>query len=193
MDKEKPKDEEPPVLRIKKDALVNRDFHYKREERLERSTAPREPREMKGFFRGLFKRGKRRGGFGSLIVVLVAVSVVLLVFRLGGQGTDKADIGGFQATLRAITIMDALSVSVTFDPGGKSSRGVETAPPAMVRFILPDTGQSLIVSEILPLEGTVLRGKMRFTGKEKRISAEVKVGDKTLTLSLPIAAPLNQP
>ncbi len=193
MDGENHEEEKPPILRIKKDAIVDREYHYKREERLGHRSAPQEPREMKGFLRGLFRRGgRRRGGLGSILVVILVVLAAVTVFRFGGQRSDTAEIGGYKAALRALPIMDSLSVSVTFDQVQKG-RSPETAPLAVVRFVLPESGESLVVSRILPLEGDVFRGKMSYSGRSIKLTAEVQVNGAKRNLSVDIPAPKAQP
>jgi hypothetical protein len=188
MNGENHEDEKPPILRIKKDAIVDRVYQYKREERLAHRSAPQEPEEMKGFLRGLFRRsGRRRGGLGSILAVIVVVLAAVAIFRYRGQKADTAEIEGYQAVLRALPILDSLSVSVTFNPVRKD-RNTETAPLAVVRFVLSESGESLIVSQILSPEGDVFRGKMRNTGKEKTLTAEVRVNDSKRTLSVALGA-----
>jgi hypothetical protein len=182
MDSDKPGKEEYPILRIKKQAVVGPEYRYKREERLAHRTAPQEPREIKGFFRGLYRRGRRRGGLGSILIVILVVLAAVFVFRFAGQDPNRAELAGFQAVLRATVIKDSLSVSVTFDPSGGDAALV------VVRFLLPETGESLIVSRILPPEGDVFRGIMGYSGKEKKLSAEVRIGDSARTLNVEIQA-----
>jgi len=192
MNGENQKEEKPPILHIKKDAIADREYRYKREERLAHRTAPRESEGMKGFFRGLFRKGRRRGGFGSILLVIVVVLAAVYVFRFAGQRSDTAEIEGYQAVLRALPIMDSLSVSVTFDPVRKG-RSTETASLAVVRFVLSESGESLIVSQILPPEGDVFRGKLVFTGNEKTLTAEVRVKDSKKTLSVVLKAARTEP
>ncbi len=183
-------EEKPPILHIKKDAERDVEFHYSREKRLLMESAPK-PREIKGFLSGLFRRGGRGGrGLSPLFPVFIAGLAIVLVFRFAPQPANRAEIAGFQAVLRASIYGDSLLVSVSFTRGKESGHGPDTptAENAFVRFMLSDTGEELLVSQELSEDVTVLRGSMPYSGKEKKIIAEVSIGGtaKTLTLKLPI-------
>jgi hypothetical protein len=181
MDTNVPKGEEPPVLHIKKDAIIERKFHYKRDERLARSTAPAEPREMKGFFRGLFGRRRKRGGFGFVIGSVALLLVALVVYRVGTRGRDSADVAGYRVVLSAVPKGAALMVNVSFQP----IKAVQETVPAMIAFFLPDTGESLVINETVPPEGSAQWWEMSLKGMgEKTLRAEVEIGGKKAALSL---------
>ncbi len=189
MDGEKPGKTKYPILKIKKDAVVEREYHYKREDRLDHISAPPPPREYGGILRLLFGRvRKRRGGFGSIIFVIVVVAAAFFIFRLAGRERSTAEIAGFRTVLSAVRMEDSLSVSVSFDPVGS---GAGKTLPAVVRFIMTDTGETLIVSRELPAGGDVFRGRMAFTGREKSVTAEVEVGTakKNLSAAIPEVKP----
>ncbi len=195
-----PEKENPPILRIKRGAEIDKEYHYDRERRLSMPSASH-PGEIRGFFRTFLNfgggaRGSRRGVISSLLPVLIIVLAAIMVFRFVGRPADQAAISRFSVTLRASPYKDSLQVSVSFAPrtGGARPAPSEPVPAtATVRFILPDTGQELIVSDPVVEEGFVLRGRMQYTGKEKSLKAEIRVGKETKTLSTAVRPPALQP
>jgi hypothetical protein len=174
----------PPLLKVKKDADRDVVFHYSREERLAMASAPKGPKSVSGgFFRGFFRRGR----LPSLLPLLVVAVVVVLGFRfLVPRSSSRATIAGYEAVLRASLYADALLVSVTFTPLAGRTSGPAIAS---LNFVLPDTGERLLLSEELGLEPSTIRGRMRYTGKERKLTAEVRLGGKTAGLSLGLKKP----
>ncbi len=165
----------PPVLKVKKDADQEVVFHYSRDERLSRVSAPRGPSSQpRGFLRGLFRRG-RVPAFLPLLVVIIAL---ILVARGGFRSPGRAVIAGWEAVLRASPYEDSLLVSVTFLPEPGTPLPAEP-PVASVVFVLPDTGERLLLSEGLGQGPSTIRGRMRYTGKEKKLTAEVRLSGQT--------------
>jgi hypothetical protein len=169
-----------PILRVKKDSARDLEFLYDREERLARKSPPRGARMAGGFFRTFFRRGRF-----SFFPILVVVLAVFVLFRIFPRTSDHASFAGWDAVLAVIPHEDALLVSVSFARG---PRGV-TAPSASVRFQLPDTGAQAFVSETLSADHSTLRARMAYTGKEKRVVAEVKLGETAGTLSTGVKKP----
>ena len=180
----------PPRLKVKKDAERDVVFHYSREERLAMASAPRGPRSASGgFFRGFFRRGR----LPSLLPLLVVALAVVVLFRVVPRSSSRATLSGYEAVLRASLHADALLVSVTFTPvaGPQRTDGSASGSPAgdgsltaTVSFELPDTGERLLLSEALGAGPSTIRGKMRYIGKERKLTAQVRVGEKAASLSL---------
>jgi hypothetical protein len=175
----------PPELKVKKDAERDVVFHYSREERLAMASAPRGPKTVSGdFFRGFFRRGRLPF---LLPLLLVALAIVVLP-RLVARSSSRATLSGYEAVLRVSPYADALLVSVTFTPGTGQKRPAE-APTASVTFDLPDTGERLLLSEVLGDGPSTIRGKMKYIGKERKLTAQVRVGEKAASLSLGLKKP----
>jgi hypothetical protein len=179
----------PPIIKIKKDAVKEPELHYDREERLSMHSASK-PKEIRGFFRTFLGFGqggsRRRGRISPLFpVLLIAVAAIFIIRTMSGSRGGES-IAGYGATLRADPYEGSLLVSVSFKP---PTRRPAVAPTATVRFILPDTGEELILSGDLAGEAPAIRGKMHYTGKEKSIKAEVRIGSQTKTLTASIRPP----
>ncbi len=176
----------PPELKVKKDAERDVVFHYSREERLAMASAPKGPRSVSGgFFRGFFRRGR----LPSLLPLLVVALVVVVGFKfIVPRSSSSATLSGYEAVLRASLYADALLVSVTFTPlaGARSAAG---PLDATVSFALPDTGERLLLSEALGDQPSTIRGRMKYIGKERKITAEVRLGGKAASLSLGLKKP----
>ncbi len=173
-----------PVLRVKKDAEQDVVFHYNRDERLAMPSAPRVPRKRGGLFKGLFRRGK----LPAFLPVIIAVLAIILVARGGLRPQGRAVVGGWEAVLRASPYEDSLLVSVTFLP--EQGAQLPPAPPsATVTFVLPDTGETLLVTGDLGPGPSTLRGKMRYTGTEKKLTADVRLAGRQAGLSVGIKKP----
>jgi hypothetical protein len=188
-DRPEDKGEEPPILRIKKDAERDVEYYYNREKRLEMPSAPRN-REMKSFFSGLFSR-KRRGMLSPIFPVLVAVLAMVLIFRyVVSRPSNRAQIDGYQAVLRASVYKDSVLASVSLKPG-RADAG--SSQDAMVRFTLPDTSEEALVSGILSGQETVLRAALPYKGVEKQIVAVVRVDGEAKKLVLAFPSPPGNP
>jgi hypothetical protein len=176
----------PPELKVKKEAERDVVFHYSREERLTMASAPKGPKTVSGgFFRGFLRRGR----LPSLLPLLVVALVVVLGFKfLVPRSSSTAILSGYEAVLRASLYADALLVSVTFTPvaGARRTAG---PPTATVSFALPDTAERLLLSEALGEGPSTIRGQMKYTGKERRLTAEVRHGGKAASLSLGLKKP----
>jgi hypothetical protein len=189
-----------PVLRIKKDAETDPVFHYDREKRLRLGSARSAPGSgivflggvFRGFFRGFlggFRRGSGKGrGRRRMLPVLLVVLAAVIVMRFIPRTSGRAVVAGQEAVLRATPFQDALLVSVTFTPRGRaggSAAGRETT----VLFVLPDTGERLLVSEQLGEGPSTIRGRMRYTGGEKKLTADVRVADAHAGLRIALKKP----
>ena len=172
-----------PVLTVKKDAERDVVFHYSREERLAMGSAPRGPSTGgRGFLRGILRRGRL-----PIFLPLIAIVIAMLVLASRGQGSaGRAAIAGYVAVLRASPYEDSLLVSVTFTP---EKDRTQPLPTASVLFVLPDTGERLLVSEVLEPGPSTIRGRMRYNGKEKKLTAEVRVADRKADLSVGVKKP----
>ena len=186
----------PSELKVKKDAEKDVVFHYSREERLAMASAPKGPKSVSGgFFRGFFHRGR----LPSLLPLLIVALVVVLVFKFAvPRSSSRAILSGYEAVLRASLYADALFVSVTFTPAagarktipaGTDSSTAGGSPTASVSLELPDTGERLLLSEALGDGPSTIRGKMKYIGKERKLTARVRVGEKAASLSLGLRKP----
>jgi hypothetical protein len=175
----------PPVLQVKKNAEKDVVFHYSRDERLSRAGAPRGPSPQRGgFLRGIFRRGR----FPAFLPLLVVIIALILVARGGFRSPGRAVIAGWEAVLRASPYEDSLLVSVTFLP--EPGTALPAQPPAAsVVFVLPDTGERLLLSEELGQGPSTIRGRMRYTGKEKKLTAEVRISGKQAGLTVGVKKP----
>jgi hypothetical protein len=174
-----------PVLKVKKGAETDVVFHYSRDERLSRASAPRGPSsQLGGFMRGFFRRG-RLPAFLPLLLVIVAI---VLIGRGGFRSPGRAVVAGWEAVLRASPYRDSLLVSVTFLPEAGTALSSEP-PTASVTFVLPDTGERLLVSEALGQGPSTLRGRMRYSGKEKKLTADVRLSGKQAVLTVGVKPP----
>jgi hypothetical protein len=170
-----------PVLKVKKDAEKDVVFHSSREQRLALPSAPRGPSSVSGgFFRGFFRRG---GRLPSLLPVLLMVLAAAVLLPRLMRTSSRATIAGYEAVLRASPYQDALLVSVTF-ASASGRKQAAPAPEVSVAFVLPDTGERLLVSELLEPGPSTLRGKMRYNGSEKKLTAMVRIGANQAVLSL---------
>ena len=180
-----PRDEQPPILRVKKDALSERVFRYKRDERLAHPSAPAERTEMKGFLKGIFGRRRKRGGLGFVIGSVAILLVAVVVFRIGTRGRDTGEVAGYIVVLRAVPGSGVLNVNVSLKP---KKQTVDTVP-AMITFLFPDTGESLAINETVPPEGSSLWWEMPYSGTvEKTLQAEVEIGGKKTVLTADLDA-----
>ncbi|MGD0724005.1 MAG: hypothetical protein ABSB63_00395 [Spirochaetia bacterium] len=134
----------------------------------------------------LLRSAPRRSRLTFFPLLILAIALVV-VFRIVPRApTNRATLMGWNVVLRAMPYGEALLVSVTFiekarpgvDPGGRP------APRAAVRFVLPDTGEQLTLSEDLLKSPTTLHGQMPYTDAVRKVLATVNVGTETRTLSL---------
>jgi hypothetical protein len=129
---------------------------------------------------------RRRGGFTYLPLVILALALVFVFRIMPRQPTNRAALAGWDLVLRATPYGEALLVSVTFiekaQPGADLTG--KPIPRAALRFLLPDIGEQLSLSEDLVKSPTTLRGQMPFTDRVRKVLATVTIGTETRTLSL---------
>jgi|GEM_PF-2736874 len=139
---------------------------------------------------------RRRGRFTYLPLLILALALVFVFRVMPRPATNRAALMGWDVALRAMPYggagsggggqESALLVSVTFidraRPAGDLNGG--QALRAAVRFLLPDTGEELSLSEDLVKSPTTLHGQMRYTERVRKVLATVRVGAETRTLSL---------
>jgi hypothetical protein len=175
--------DEPPILRVRKDALQEVRFHYDRDKR----EAVRRPlrREKRG---GFFSRFLRRGRW-SLLPVLLVVLAIVIAARLLPRDRTAGHVAGYDVSLRAYAYLDALlaSVTVTWKPG--PGEQVSEAADATVRFSTSETGAGFVSIEPLGGGEAVVRGRLPYTGEERRVVAEVAIGGKALRLVAAVGKP----
>ena len=179
--------DEPPVLKVRKDAEQEVRFHYSRDRReaLRRSSTRK---QRKGFFARLF-RGGRKSMLPVLLPVLLGVLAIVVVVRLFSRDLSTGHLAGYDVNLRAYAYQDALlaSVSVTVRP--KPGEVASTAVEAAVLFTAPDSGASTEVLQALGKGETIVRGRLPYTGGERRLAAEVRIGAKSVRLAAEVEKP----
>ena len=156
-----------PVLRIRKGSRVYDDSQEAPE------LPPRAPQPA-----------PRRGRLSLLPLVVLVLAVVVVFLVLPRSQPYRAVIGGWNTTLRARALQEALLVSVTFVKEGPAGTSDGDGPVAAVKIVLPDTGQELSLSGVLSKSPITLRGQMEYSARVRRVQAEVSVGRDRKTLRL---------
>jgi hypothetical protein len=179
--------DEPPVLKVRKDAEREVRFHYSREQR-EVLRRPATAKRRKGFFARMF-RGGRKSVLSLLLPVLLGALAILIAVRLFSRETPSGHLAGYDVTLRAYAYQDALlaSVAVSWKPG-KGERVTEAAG-VTVRFSTSEEGAGSVSSEPLGGGQAVVRGRLPRSGTERRVIAEVAIGGTALRLSAAVGKP----
>ena len=179
--------DEPPVLKVRKDAEKEVRFHYSREQREALRRPPTRPRG-KGLFARMF-RGGRKSGLSRLLPVLLGALAILIVVRLFSRPTPSGHLAGYDVNLRAYVYQDALLASVT--ASWKPGKGEEASEAAgvTVRFSASEEGAGSVSSEPLGGGEAVVRGRLPLSGAERRVIAEVAIGGKALRLSAAVGKP----
>jgi hypothetical protein len=175
--------DEPPVLKVRKDAEREVRFHYDREERV----ALRRPvrgQKRPGFLARIFRGGRR-----SLLPVLLGVLAIVLAVRLLPRDRAAGHLVGYDVSLRAYAYQDALlaSVRVSWKPG-RDERVAEAAE-ATVRFSTSAAGAGSVTIEPLGGGEAVVRGRLPYTGAERQVVAEVSIGGTALRLAAAVGKP----
>lgn len=175
--------DEPPILKVRKDAEQEVRFHYDRDERVT-LRRPARNEKRRGFF-ARFLRGGRR----SLLPVVLVVLAVVLAVRLLPRDRAAGHLAGYDVSLRAYAYQDALLASVTVSWKPDSNEKVSEAADATVRFSTSEAGAGSVSSEPLGGGEAVVRGRLPYTGDERRIIAEVAIGGKALRLAAAVGKP----
>jgi hypothetical protein len=172
----------PPVLKVRKDAEPEIRFHYDRDQRMSLKRPARA--ERRGFFTRLLRGGRR-----SLLPVLLGVLAIVLALRLLPRDRAAGHLAGYDVGLRAYAYEDALlaSVTVTWKPG-PDEQGAEAAD-ATVRFSTSEQGAGFVSIEPLGGGEAVVRGRLPYTGAERRVVAEVAIRGKALRLAAAVGKP----
>jgi hypothetical protein len=175
--------DEPPILKVRKDAEPEIRFHYNRNERI---ATRRSVRREKG--RGFFSRFMR-GGLKSLLPVILGVLAIVLVVRLLPRDRTTGHLAGYDVSLRAYAYQDALlaSVTVSWKPGPVEK--VSEAAEATVRFSTSEAGSGSVSTEPLGGGEAAVRGRLPYTGSERQVVAEVAIGGKALRLAAAVGKP----
>ena len=180
-------DPEPPVLKVKRGAEKEIRYHYDRVTReAMRRTRP-EPR--RGLLARLFRLGgrPRRGRRRGLVPALLGVGALVLALSLLPREGAAGHLVGYDVQLRAYAYQEALlaSVAVTWEPRARE-RAAE-APEVTVRFSTGNREAGTVVSE--PLGGGEASVRGRLTGTGRRVTAEISIGGRALSLSAPVGKP----
>ncbi len=176
--------DEPPILKVRKDAEQEVRFHYNREERVVLYRPIRREKQRRGFFARLLRGGRR-----SLLPVLLGVLAIVLATRLLPRDRTTGHLAGYDVSLRTYAYQDALlaSVTVSWKPG--SDEQVSEAGDATVRFSTSETAAGSVSIEPLGGGEVVVRGRLPYTGAERRVFAEVAISGKALRLAAAVGKP----
>ncbi len=177
-------DEQPPILKVRKDAERDVVFHYKREERLARLNAPYDHTSLgPAGFRQFFRKGR-----GWTLPLLIIVLGLLFLGPVLTRETSQARLAGSTAVLAAQrqgdAILASVVVSATANPLDQQVSGLIEA-----RFLLPDTGAASSTSATLEGGTATLRVRLPATGKERRVEAQVSIGGSSARISAAVTVP----
>jgi hypothetical protein len=181
-----PPADRPPILKVRKDAEREIRLHYDRDERmaLKRPARP----ERRGLFARLL-RGGRRSLLPVLLGVLAVVLLGVLAVRLLPRDRAAGHLAGYDVSLRAYAHQDALLASVTVAWKPAANEQVAEAADATVRFSTSEQGAGSVSIEPLGGGEAVVRGRLPYTGAERRLAAEVAIGGKALRLEAAVGKP----
>jgi hypothetical protein len=179
--------DEPPVLKVRKDAEREVRFHYSREKR-EALRRPATGQRRKGFLARLF-RGGRKSVLSLLLPVLLSALAILIVVRLFSRDTSSGHLAGYEVNLRAYAYQDALLASVTVSWKPQKGEQASEAAGATVRFSTSEEGAGSVSSEPLGGGEAVVRGRLPRSGAERRVIAEIAIGGKELRLAAAVGKP----
>jgi hypothetical protein len=179
--------DEPPVLKVKKEAEREVRFHYNREQR-EALRGPATGQRRKGFFARLF-RGGRKSVLSLLLPVLLGALAILIVVRLFSRETSSGHLAGYEVNLRAYAYEDALLASVTVSWKPQKGEQASEAAGVTVRFSTSEEGPGSVSSEPLGGGEAVVRGRLPRSGAERRVIAEIAIGGKALRLAAAVGKP----
>lgn len=183
---------EPPVLKVKREAVRDVTYHYDRaaREAMKRSR----PRPRAGLFAQLFGRifgagrSRRRGRRSLLPVALVALALVMAA-RLLPRERATGHLAGYDLTLRAYPYQDALLASVDARWNPLAREDAAEAPEVTVRFSAGAARSATVVAEPLGGGAATVRGRLGAAGAGRRVSAEVAIGGKSLRLAASVGKP----
>lgn len=175
-------EDRPPVLKVRKGTEQEIRYHYDRDERM----ALKRPAHAQR--RGLFAR-LLGGGRRSLIPVALGVLAIVAAVRLLPRDHATGHLAGYDVSLRAYVYEDALlaSVTVAWKPGAKEKAA--EAADATVRFTTSAKSSGSVTVEPLGGGEAVVRGRLPYTGAERRVLAEVAIGGKALRLAAAVGKP----
>jgi hypothetical protein len=180
-------DPEPPVLKVKRGAETELRYHYDRVAR-EAMRRPR-PEPRRGLLARLFRLGSRprRGRRRGLLPALLGVAALVVTVSLLPRDRAAGHLAGYDVSLRAYAYQDALlaSVAVAWKPGVREQVG--EAPEVTVRFSTGNRELVTVVSEPLGDSEATVRGRLSGTGR--RVTAEIAIGGKALSLTAPVGKP----
>jgi hypothetical protein len=84
---------------------------------------------------------------------------------------------------------DGILVGVAFSRLPGASLDLEAPQAASAAFLLPATGEQLVVSGSVSGQRSVLLGRMRYSDSVKMLEAQVRVGTESRRLFLSVHAP----
>lgn len=173
-----------PILHVRKGVERYEDEEESRERARSIRAEKAEPAPRQGGLRALLRRSR-----GSLLPILILALAVIIILRVMPRSTERANIDGWRAQLQAQVLEDGILVGVAFSRLPGVSTDLAAPQAASAAFLLPATGEQLVVSGSLSGQRSVLRGRMRYSGSEKMLEALVRVGTESRRLFLSVHAP----
>lgn len=174
----------PPVLKVRKDAEPEVRYHYSRDERVALRKSSRKDRKRRGVLgRLLHGRGK------ALLPVVMGVLAIVVVARLLTRDQSTGHLAGYDVSLRAYAYGDALLASVTVSWKPRTGEEASEAADATVRFSTPEAAAGSVSIEPLGGGEAVVRGRLPYTGSERRLIAEVAIGARAVRLAAAVGKP----
>lgn len=173
-----------PILHVRKGVERYEDHEESRERARSMRTERDEPPPRQKGLRAVLRRSR-----GSLLPILILVLAVIIILRVLPRSTERADINGWHAQLQARVFGDGILVGVGFSKLPGITTDLEPPVTASAAFLLPATGEQLVVSGSLSGQRSALRGRMRYSGSERMLEALVRVGAESRRLFLSLRAP----
>jgi hypothetical protein len=170
-----------PVLKVKKDAVIYDDHAAAKEAR--RLLAP-DLREMRAA-RPRRARG-RRAGLSTASLLVAAIGVFLVFRQLPHNGVPRAELAGWQVTLRGTPHEGSLIVGLTFVSGTTGASPEAGARSAIAIVTLTGTDERLELEGALDRSPLTLRGEVPFTTVARTVRAEVTLGSSHVVLWVPM-------
>ena len=167
----------PPILRVKKGAVVYDDTAAQEAAGLPRPAIP----GSGPLRRGSRLRRRRGGRFTYFPLIIVAIGLFIFFQVAPRTPVTSASLSGWQVTLHVTPYNDTLIVGVTFIDR-RPFEGGGSIPRAAVLVSLPGTPEQTSVSGDLERSPITLRGQVLWLRAASRVQARVSIGSAHVTL-----------